>query len=251
MNESRICVLSGRYPMSGFSSIYNHRAYCNQHGYTYINCSWPTGERNPYLNKIAFIREYFDLFDHIFWIDDDAFFMNLEKPLTEFLAADNQFLSICASPTFKGLKTFFSSGQFDLRCSELGRGFLQAVMTIEDETVKNWWRDDYGFYTGGDQDRMVYLCNTEARFKDAFALRDYKQFNSRVANLFGEDPHEIFILHFTGSKRKKRTDYARVQKFLGRGPSLLKAEHLESLKLQAPFLRRAFRFLLSKGGIGV
>ncbi len=246
MSQSRICVLSGRYPASRFASIQNHRAYCNQHGYAYIHCDWPTGQANPYLNKLAYIQEYIDAFDMLFWIDDDAFFLNIDKPLNEFIPPEDHYLSICASPGFKSLKTFFSSGQFVLRCNAVGKDFIRSAMELSEQTVKDWWSEEYGFFTGGDQDRMVYLCNTDDRFKDGFRLWDYKHFNSRAANVFGEDPHDIFILHFTGRKRKKAGDYARVQKQLQRGPSLLTKPQEASLRLVDPFLTRAIRFAKSR-----
>lgn len=242
MSESRICVLSGRYPQSRFASIYNHRAYCNEHGYTYVNCAWPSGQTNPYLNKLAYILEYIGFFDFIFWIDDDAFFLGIERPLTEFLPPDGKCLSICSSPGFKQLKTFFSSGQFVLRCDALGKDFILSAMNLSVDTVKDWWSPEYGFYTGGDQDRMVYLCHADERFRQAYELWDYKHFNSRTANLFGEDPHEVFILHFTGTHRTKSADYARAQKKLRRGPTLLTSERQASLRMADPFLKRALRY---------
>jgi hypothetical protein len=251
MSQSRICVLSGRYPASRFESIYNHRAYCNRHGYTYIHCTWPSGQRNPYLNKLAYIREYFDFFDFIFWIDDDAFFLDIEKPLSEFLPAEDHYLSICSSPGFKTLKTFFSSGQFVLRCDALGKDFICSAMDLGEETVKNWWSEEYGFFTGGDQDRMVFLCNTERRFKEGFKLWDYKHFNSRAANIFGEDPHEVFILHFTGNRRRKSADYAQIQKAMRRGPTLLTKEQEVSLSMVDPFCKRLLRFAKSRIKAGV
>jgi hypothetical protein len=246
MSQARLCVLSGRYPGSRFASIYNHRAYCNRHKYTYIHCTWPTGQGNPYLNKLAYIREYFDFFDFLFWIDDDAFFLDLEKPLSGILPSEGKCLSICSSPGFKTLKTFFSSGQFVLRCDALGKDLILSALELSDDTVKKWWSEEYGFFTGGDQDRMVFLCNTEKKFSEAYQLWDYKHFNSRASNIFGEDPHEVFILHFTGTRRRKSADYARIQKKLRRGPSLLTKEQEASLGMVEPIYKRALRFAKSR-----
>jgi hypothetical protein len=81
-DPSRVCILSGRFPPTEFLSSWNHRAYANRHGYTYIHCNWPTLAKNRYMTKFCFIQEYVRHFDFIFWIDDDAFFINIERPLS-------------------------------------------------------------------------------------------------------------------------------------------------------------------------
>ncbi|HTU60303.1 MAG TPA: hypothetical protein VMF89_17755 [Polyangiales bacterium] len=216
--ESRIAVVSGRYPASRFESYINHRAYCARHGYTYIYANWPTGERNRYLNKIRYIQAYYRLFDYIFWIDDDAFFLNLDQKLESFLPSASNFLSICASPDYKKLYTFVSSGQFAIRCDETGRAFLDAIPTVDLEQVRRWWTEDLGFFSNGDQDAMVYLMKTDPRFA-GFERHPHTAFNSRMEDLVADRP--VFILHFTGRAEIKQRNYARAQSSLRRGPSLL------------------------------
>mgnify|MGYP006272800899 CR=1 FL=1 len=77
----RIGVVSGRYPITRFRSPENHIAYCKQNGYTYIHCNWPTGEAIPYTNKIEYISYYLGMFEYVFWLDDDAFFVDFKKKL--------------------------------------------------------------------------------------------------------------------------------------------------------------------------
>ena len=214
----RIGVVSGRYPATEFEAFINHIAYCEQHGYTYIYANWPTGERNRYLNKMGYVRAYHHLFDYLFWIDDDAFFIDLDQDLESFLPKSGDFLSICGSPTHKRIHTFVSSGQFMLRCDETGRAFIDAVMQTDLNEVRRWWSESLGYFTGGDQDSMVYLLKTDSRFS-RFERYSYKAFNSRVEDLFAGE--RVFILHFTGTMPVKRRSYERVQRHLNRGPSLL------------------------------
>jgi len=220
----RIGVISGRYPPTRFNSIVNHRIYCSLHGYTYINCAWPTTQTNPYMNKLAYIKEYYGLFDYLFWLDDDAFFLNLEWRLEEYLPRDLNFLSICRSPSYKELKTYFSSGQFILSLNDTGRAFVDKLLQLNWNDVRSWWPHDKYFFTGGDQDKMTYLVNQHKDFLGRVMFYDHSAFNSRPEELLS-DPHgNVNVLHFTGTVSKKRSDYKKVQCLLGRGASLLPKE---------------------------
>jgi len=236
----RIGVVSGRYPASEFDAYVNHRAYCHRHGYTYIYCNWPTGEQNRYMNKLAYVRAYYDLFDYLFWIDDDAFFMDLESGLEAFLPTGEEFLSICQSPTNKAIHTYISSGQFVLRCDEVGRSFIDAVPQVDLAKVRDWWTQELGYFTGGDQDAMVYLLKEDHRFAH-YAHHEFRAFNSRYEDLVSGDP--VFVLHFTGTVPVKRSNYVLAQKRLARGPSLLPSAEAERWHLvdQAQGLRQRLR----------
>ena len=237
----RIGVVSGRYPATEFEGFINHRAYCSRHGYTYIYCNWPTGAANRYMNKLEYVRAYYHLFDYLFWIDDDAFFMQPELELEAFLPEPGQFLSICSSPTSKPIHTYISSGQFMLRCNDTGRAFIDAVTTVDLDLVRTWWTDALGYFTNGDQDSMVYLLKQDDRFNE-YQRHGYEAFNSRPENLLAGDP--VFILHFTGTVPTKRRDYESVQRHLGRGPSLLDADEAKRWQLTGPppnLLRRIGR----------
>jgi hypothetical protein len=231
MDNTRICVVSGRYPATKFESHINHKAYCDRHGYTYVHCNWPTGATRPYFNKIRYLKAYARYFDFVFWIDDDAFFMDMDKSLDFLWPTFDQFLSICSSPDFKTIQTVISSGQFLLRCNDVGMRFLDAVETADPAAIAVWWHDELGFFSNGDQDAMIYVMQTDARFKEV-SIHDYRQFNSRIENLEnGESP---FILHFTGTEEKKQAALKRAQKLLGRPPSLLTKNMELSLGVKRP-----------------
>jgi hypothetical protein len=228
---ARVGVVSGRYPASEFESFINHKAYCARHGYTYIHCNWPTGAANQYMNKLEYVRAYYHLFDYLFWIDDDAFFMRPEQALEAFVPQPGQFLSICGSPTSKPIHTYVSSGQFMLRCDDTGRAFIDAVTKVDLDHVRSWWTEALGYFTGGDQDAMVYLLKQDDRFA-SYQRHGYEAFNSRVEHLLAGDP--VFLLHFTGTVPVKRRNYASVQQHLGRGPSLLDPDEASRWQLVQP-----------------
>ncbi len=217
-----VLVVSGRYPATSFESAANHRAYCGEHGYTYVHCNWPTGQPIPYLNKIEYVLYLFDRFDWVFWIDDDAFFLDPSRSLDHLTPPAGKFLSICASPTYKPLFTPISSGQFLIRTTDVARRFLTTVRDADLAVVRDWWTDDLGFFTGGDQDAMVHAMSTVPEFGDGIEVFDYAEFNSRIDDVAAGRP--VFLLHFTGEQWIKRRDWKRAAKLTGRGPELLPSE---------------------------
>lgn len=229
MTDSRIAVISGRYPGTSFASPENHLIYCHAHGYHYIHCNWPTRHSNRYLNKIEYIRAYAELFEYVFWIDDDAFFLNHKESLNRFLPAPDEFISICASPTEKKIHTYISSGQFFLRCNSTGVSFLDAVIETSLEDVKDWWNPELGYFTNGDQDAMVYLMKTDPRFMK-YTRWPAPAFNSRIEHLC-ESPESVFLLHLTGKKSAKARSLATAQRVLERGPALVEQEIAEHYQL--------------------
>lgn len=224
-----IAVLSGRYPLTTFDSPINHIAYCKQHGYTYIHCHWPSGAINPYMNKMRYVQAYYNHFDYIFWIDDDAFFMDIEKPLDDFIPQDADFLSICSSPDYKDIHTYISSGQFMLRCNDTGRDFIDEIEKTDLNMVKAWWKEELGYFSNGDQDAMVYQILTNPKYS-GIHRHHFSKFNSRVEDFLGSQ--EIFILHFTGRPEIKEKNYKKVQRISGRLPNLLAIEHQKNLNLK-------------------
>lgn len=228
---STICVLSGHYPASDYLSAENHRIYCSYHGYHYIHCNWPTPAKITFLNKIYFLQHYIGLFDYIFWLDDDAFFLDMEKSLDDFIPANGNIISICRSPSNKILKTLFSSGSFMLDCKK-GENFIDAVINTDLLQVKSWWKPEFGFFTGGDQDIMVYLYLTDPEFQHKFQLFDHMEFNSRVEDM--EAGNKIFLIHITGTNSIKKKIYRKLQDKLNTDRSLINENSKNGYKVIDP-----------------
>ncbi|HIB49054.1 MAG TPA: hypothetical protein EYN07_10680 [Flavobacteriaceae bacterium] len=242
----KVGIISGRYPRTNFDSYVNHKVYADLYGYTYIHCNWPTKHKNKYLNKIEYILYAFSFFDYIVWIDDDAFFYDFSKDVFQYSPQGEQFLSACESPTFKELKTYFSSGQFVLRCTPLAKQFLLDILKTDIALVKSWWPKEMGYYTGGDQDIMIYLFHEKIEYKKGLQLYEYKCFNSRAANLFDTDVHKPLILHFTGKPDIKNYDYKQVQIEKGLDSSLVPKEILSEYNLVKQKEEKGFWFKILK-----
>jgi len=239
----KVCILSGRYPVTKFESAINHKIYANTFGYDYINCNWPTKEKNLYFNKIHYILSYIDSYDYIVWIDDDAFFLDFEVDIMKYLPRGSNIMSVCESPSYKDLTTFFSSGQFILKSCAVSRSFLNEILTQDISKVEKWWTDDFGFYTKGDQDLMIYLFHNDERFSNKFTLHDYKKFNSRAENLFDVDLHKPLILHFTGTHKVKMKNYRKVQSELSLDSSLVPVGLLTDYNI---FLKNKIEILIDR-----
>ena len=220
----KVCIVSGRYPATGFDSAINHKMYAEQYGYTYAHCNWPTKADSPYLNKIHYIQEYFDLFDYIIWIDDDAFFYDFGKDIMQYAPTEDNFISFCKSPSYKELKTYLSSGQFIIKCDSVGKKFLNLVLNQSLKEVKKWWKEELGYFSNGDQDIIIYLLLIDNSFKGKFKLYDYKCFNSRAENVFDIEVHKPLILHFTGKPKVKIASYLKIQKKCTLSPALVPKE---------------------------
>jgi hypothetical protein len=202
----KIGILSGYHPNFRFESPINHKAYADTHGHYYIYNFTPERHRQrKFFFKIQTILRYIDLFDWIFWIDDDAYFTNFSIPLTNFLnLVGDEHMLICSSPSTKKLFTKFSSGQFFLKSSLQAKDFLNAVMAVDMETVRAFWRDELGYYADGDQEAMVYLSETDPRFSSAFIkIVDHYKFNNRDFE-YKNGLNEHFLVHFTGTQKQRK-----------------------------------------------
>lgn len=203
--DLKIGILSAYWPGMRFASYINHKAYADNWGYYYIFNSTPERDTRKYFHKIETILRYLDLFDWVFWIDDDAYFTNFEIPLTHFLSQVNdEQLLICKSPSTKKIFTKFSSGQFFLKSTPLSKQFLRDVLNTNMAIVEKFWQPEkHGYYTGGDQEAMVYLSETHPCYsKIFFKIIDHNYFNNRDFE-FDFQPDEHFLVHFTGTKKQQ------------------------------------------------
>jgi hypothetical protein len=201
----KLGIISGHYPGRRFNSHVNHSLYSELHGYYYVDASYPGRDRRPHFRKLEVLERYLDLFDWLFWIDDDAYFTDFSKPLHSFLdtVGDAHFL-VCKSPSTKETFTKFSGGQFFLRCSPEARQFLRSGRAVDLPAVRrDFWTDRLGIFTQGDQTALVYVTEVDERFRGSFTrLVDHNWFNNRDFE-YVQRPEEHFLVHFVGGPKEK------------------------------------------------
>lgn len=190
----------------------NHQYYADRHGYTYIYDIAPT-HQEVFKNKVEKLLKLIDLFDYVFWIDDDAFFTNFSQPLEPFIKkGKNADLIYCASPINNGIWTYISSGNFFLKNNRKTKAFLQAILdTPLEEVERNWDKERYGHYTIGDQDIMTHLLFTDKRFsgRNFHTVLPFEEFNTRPFH-FKKSLNEHFLVHFTGKEKYQQSlDFAK------------------------------------------
>jgi hypothetical protein len=181
------------------------------------------------MNKERYIQAYLQFFEYIFWIDDDAFFVDFERKVEPILPQGGSFLSACASPDNKTVKTVLNAGVLSLRRCDTSHSFLAKVLSAPFEEARRWWPDEAGLSTGGDQDLVVYLLLNDVEFKDRYELHHYSLFNSRLRDLL-DGTHDVFVLHHAGSD-DKLGDTATAAAHLGRSTTLIPEELEKQLRV--------------------
>jgi hypothetical protein len=179
----------------------NHQYYSDHHpNYTYIFDISPTNN-GIFKNKLEKLRKLLPLFDYIFWIDDDAFFMQQNIKLED-LISPNHDLTFCSSPKNNGAWTYLSSGNFFLKNTDKVKRFLDDCIALDVQTAKNNWDEEkFGAFTNGDQDLMVYLLHFDDRYKENFHITlPFEKFNTRPFH-FTKSHDEHFLVHFTGENK--------------------------------------------------
>tara|TARA_B100000287_G_scaffold432921_1_gene493373 strand:- start:861 stop:1592 length:732 start_codon:yes stop_codon:yes gene_type:complete len=69
-----------------------NKAYCEKHGYDLIRDSERRiPSRMPHFERIALIREYLPQYDHVIWIDADAYFYIDSPPIQHVIDTYNEF----------------------------------------------------------------------------------------------------------------------------------------------------------------
>lgn len=199
-------IVSGCDHMRFFSFV-NHQVFSEKQGVAY---EWkyapPISGQNPYMKKLSVVESELGSAEWLFWLDDDAFFTDFSWDICSYIDQfDSYDLVICKSPVNEGRWTHISSGQFFLRSSSRSADFLKETQKVSLDVVKEWWsQEKYGLFTGGDQDAMVYVLNTNAKFLEGdFYIRlDYSEFNSREFH-YTSSPSDGRILHLASNELSK------------------------------------------------
>jgi hypothetical protein len=125
--------------------------------------------------------------------------MQFDVNLLTFLngAAKDTIFVACKSPiNLTGGWTHLSAGQWFLKNDPRSFELLESWKTCDRGVVAEWFdTSKYGLSTGGDQDVLVYLLETDPRFKGLSELQPHTTFNNRPYH-FNDSAHEHFLCHF-------------------------------------------------------
>jgi hypothetical protein len=197
--RSNLCIVSGS-STERFTSYVNHRIYADLHGFDCRYDRGPIGHLpHSHFLKIEACQRVLPYYEWIFWVDDDAFFMQFDVNLLTFLngAAKDTIFVACKSPiNLTGGWTHLSAGQWFLKNDPRSFELLESWKTCDRGVVAEWFdTSKYGLSTGGDQDVLVYLLETDPRFKGLSELQPHTTFNNRPYH-FNDSAHEHFLCHF-------------------------------------------------------
>jgi len=182
-----------------FESEANHRSYAAVHGYGYEFDSKPRQLKSPYDHKMYAILDQPIDNEWCFWVDDDAFFMQLDIPLESFLTnvARRTEMIFPKSPVNPlGGWTSLSSGNFFFKRTQAVHDFFENALSLDLVMIQKWWdTDKYGMFTKGDQDKIVYARAHSLRIRRATRIIPYSTFNFRPYH-FDKTADEHFLVHF-------------------------------------------------------
>jgi galactosyl transferase GMA12/MNN10 family len=213
----RVCILSGCDHIR-FPSYINHRIFAETRGaaYRWLLFETRAGD-SPYFHKLRMVRDTLRDFEWVFWLDDDAYFTDFEWDIAAYVAREHSDLVICCGAMNGGVWTYINSGAFFLRRSARSVAFLDAAISTDISTAREWWDPNIcGKFTSGDQDLLTYLLLADARFTGDFCSRlTFPEFNSREYH-YRERPQERRVLHLVPPKRNRRGKRATLERFAKR-----------------------------------
>ena len=99
----------------------NHRRWADAHGYVYHTLTQTLTDRNVRWNSIKFTQQLLKECASVFFTDADSIFLTDADPIHEFITGSADFV-------YAGDRNYMmNAGQFWIRDTEWGRGFLRSV----------------------------------------------------------------------------------------------------------------------------
>lgn len=202
-----------------FPAPINHSVYCARHGYDYLFDATPYPLASPFDQKthaiIAALRR--SRADWIFWIDDDAFFTDLDKKLTDIVAGETADFVFCRSPVnLRGQWSHINAGLYFVRNTPENLEVMEEVLRADNDAVRDWWdADRFGMYTidGSDQEKLLYVFERRGMLENRVRVLGYEVFNARPYH-YRDGPADHFICHLA-SHMDKYVPYLEMQRRFG------------------------------------
>lgn len=191
-----------------YNAKYNHQLYADRYNVLYKFCI-VQNVIPSYFIKINLILEYFNQgYKNILWLDDDAFFVNLDWDFREVFYSYKKSFIVTRSPNKRKNLPLFNSGVMFIRNNYKTKKTLETCLHTSDETLLNNWNiEKYGNLVGNDQPRLIY--NTDKILKDDIEIIDFPGFNGRRKQFAFDTP----IVHFVS--KNKETNIRKFQEKTG------------------------------------
>jgi hypothetical protein len=203
-------IISGSFPKR-FNSNINHELYSKEHGYKYVFDNNNYNLESVYDHKLMSILSLPVDNEWWMWVDDDAFFMQMNVPINNM--PKNKLLVFPKSPVNpEGGWTFISSGNFFFKNTEIVRDFFIEVLNTNINLVKEWWTDDLGMFTHGDQDKIVYNLK-QTLMLDYTKIVGWELFNARPYHF--KESEDYFLVHFATPGISKKESIKKFQDRFG------------------------------------
>jgi hypothetical protein len=186
-------IISGSFPKR-FKSDINHTLYANNHGYKYVFNGVKYDIESVYDHKLMSILSLPVDNEWWMWVDDDAFFMQINKAIN--ISDHNQALFVFPKSPINpnGDWTFISSGNFFFKNNKTVKDFFARCIDTDLGIVKEWWGSELGMFTNGDQDKIVYEL-FQTGLINATDIVSWEPFNARPYHF--EESDDYFLVHFT------------------------------------------------------
>ena len=219
ISNNAICLVSGgqyrKDSLDRIASRTNHNCYAKKHGYSYlcINKFYPNLQK-PYFFKISAVKEVLPNYEWVVWLDNDTFFTDFSSSYFSELvvAAENNWLIIADSPKLANRKSpIVNSGIFLIKNTQKAFAFLDEILLTPLEQIKSCYNESkYGFWTNGDQDSIIYICDKNNW--EGVKIINHNLMNSRIYE-YTNSIEDHFILHLPGVKNKLLTLNSFARKF--------------------------------------
>lgn len=156
-----------------------------------------------------------DRADWLVWVDDDVYFMDHERSLRDFLPEEQETnIVFCDSPVNeKGEWTILNSGVILIKNTLFSKQFFLNVANTPVTEVESWWdREQYGLFTNGDQDCIVYQCVKNDLLGTKVKIIPHKDLNARIYH-FRSTAKDCFLCHLAGVDDKRHSVRELKKKF--------------------------------------
>jgi hypothetical protein len=187
-----------------FNAHINHQRYADIRDIDY-KFHLSSGLKNPFFTKCYAILDSFKQgYEYVIWVDDDAFFINLDWDCLSIFKAYNEDVIVTQGRTDKKTDpTLFNNGIMFIRNTDQMIDLFSSIPELAWEQVQSNWKLEWGPCEGNDQPRMIYL--TQTRYPNALKILEYPGFN---AHEFTFKKNKSFLktnpplVHITGTNKE-------------------------------------------------